>query len=152
METDCLVFQQGGTQFGKRQFMGSWGLGERAKAAGKWEGNRTGGVFWGIRASRGPHDVDTRRVWRDGRAALSMQTLWTGRNTCIYLPFFPSLLSAEVRWERWYSGVSAKFLIALVSTEDLDYCWSLKHIQKFCVCVCTSLTLEMLFVVHPGRG
>lgn len=68
----------------------------------------------------------------------------------LLLPDSP--LSAEVGWERWYSGASAKFLIALVSIEDLNYCWSLKHIQNFFVCVCTSLALEMLFVVHPWWG
>ena len=91
METDCLVSQQGGTQLGRRQFMGSWGLGERAKAVGKWEGNRAGGGFWGIRAPRGPCDMDTRRVWRDEITALSMQTQVFPPVHCIYPSFFPSL-------------------------------------------------------------
>lgn len=74
----------------------------------------------------------------------------------LHLPFLlplPALpLSAEAGWERWCSGASAEVLIALVSIEDLDYCQSLKCIQKLVWCVWTSLTLEMLFVVHSGQG
>lgn len=47
METDFLVFQQGGTQLGRRQFMGSWGQGGEGKGSREMRGEQSRGRILG---------------------------------------------------------------------------------------------------------
>lgn len=76
---------------GKETVYGVLGAGGEGKGSGEVGGKQSRGGFWGIRAPRGPCDMDTRRVWRDERTALSMQTQVFPPVHCIYPSFFPSL-------------------------------------------------------------